>query len=152
MGAKLSGSSGKKYGIEQNADINVTPFVDVMLVLLIIFMVAAPLATQSLRIDLPPPAPPTKDKPKPLVLVQVLEDGSLWVGIKDGSQAKVEMDNLVNGVYSAWSAAGLAGNDRRVSIRTGAHVKYGRFMAVLNTLEKAGITNVNLALEGAAQI
>jgi len=43
MAAKLSGSGGGKFGIEANADINVTPFVDVMLVLLIIFMVAAPL-------------------------------------------------------------------------------------------------------------
>ena len=44
MGAKLSGSGGGKYAVEANSEINVTPFVDVMLVLLIIFMVAAPLA------------------------------------------------------------------------------------------------------------
>lgn len=53
MGAKLSGSGGGKYAIEQNSEINVTPFVDVMLVLLIIFMVAAPLATVSVPIELP---------------------------------------------------------------------------------------------------
>ncbi|MDO9078934.1 MAG: biopolymer transporter ExbD, partial [Brevundimonas sp.] len=55
MGSKLSGPGGQGgKTIEQNADINVTPFVDIMLVLLIIFMVAAPLATVSIRLDLPP--------------------------------------------------------------------------------------------------
>ena len=53
MAAKLSGSDGGKYGIEQNHDINVTPFVDVMLVLLIIFMVCAPLTVPSVHVDLP---------------------------------------------------------------------------------------------------
>src|SRR5580698_8490313 len=63
MAAKLSGGGKKKFDLGQNADINVTPFVDVMLVLLIIFMVTAPLATLSIRIDIPPaqePTPPSK--------------------------------------------------------------------------------------------
>ena len=58
MAVKLSGPSGKGDPVTQNAEINVTPFVDVMLVLLIIFMVSAPLATVSIRLDLPPPIPP----------------------------------------------------------------------------------------------
>ena len=53
MAAKLSGGGGGKWAIEQNSDINVTPFVDIMLVLLIIFMVAAPLATVSVEVKLP---------------------------------------------------------------------------------------------------
>jgi len=55
MGAKLSSGGGSKFHIDQNSDINVTPFVDVMLVLLIIFMVAAPLASVSVEVKLPPP-------------------------------------------------------------------------------------------------
>ena len=54
MGAKLAGGGGGRFNIEQNSEINVTPFVDVMLVLLIIFMVAAPLATVSIKVELPP--------------------------------------------------------------------------------------------------
>ena len=55
MAAKLSGPAGAaEYTVEQNHDINVTPFVDVMLVLLIIFMVAAPLASVSVKLTLPP--------------------------------------------------------------------------------------------------
>ena len=148
MGAKLSGSSGKKYAIEQNSDINVTPFVDVMLVLLIIFMVAAPLATQSLRIDLPPPSKDQTNK-SPVIVVQVIGNGDIYVGVKDGPQAKVDLPNLVNGVYSAWGVAGVTGDNQKVSINAKPDVKYRRFMEVLNTLERAGISKVNLALEGA---
>ena len=59
MGSKLAGPAGQGgKTIAQNADINVTPFVDIMLVLLIIFMVAAPMATVSIKLDLPPATPP----------------------------------------------------------------------------------------------
>ena len=56
MGMKL-GDGSSRYTIAQNSDINVTPFVDVMLVLLIIFMVSIPAATVSIKLDLPPPQP-----------------------------------------------------------------------------------------------
>ncbi len=52
MAAKLAGSGGGKYSLGQNSEINVTPFVDVLLVLLIIFMVAVPMATVSIKVDL----------------------------------------------------------------------------------------------------
>ena len=58
MGAKLGGGGGGRFDLGQNSDINVTPFVDVMLVLLIIFMVAIPPATASIKLDLPPAIPP----------------------------------------------------------------------------------------------
>ena len=65
MGAKLGGGGGGKYTVQQNSDINVTPFVDVMLVLLIIFMVSIPPATVSIKLDLPPAkAPPSNIKQK----------------------------------------------------------------------------------------
>ena len=67
MGAKLSGSGGGKYSVEQNSEINVTPFVDVMLVLLIIFMVAAPLATVSVEVALPTAVAPPAAAPAVLL-------------------------------------------------------------------------------------
>src|SRR5258705_5971165 len=54
MGAKLGGQGGGRFDLGQNSDINVTPFLDVMLVLLIIFIVAIPAATESIKLDLPP--------------------------------------------------------------------------------------------------
>jgi biopolymer transport protein ExbD len=150
MGAKLSGSSGKKYGIEQNADINVTPFVDVMLVLLIIFMVAAPLATQSLKIDLPPPNPNSHEIPKwPIVLVQVLNNGDVYVGVKDKAQVKTSVDALPGALNGVFSQAGVPTSEQRVTIRAEVHVPYGSFMGVMNSLENSGYSKIGLALEGA---
>ena len=81
MAAKLSGpGSGSKYVVDANHEINVTPFVDVMLVLLIIFMVAAPLASVSIKVDLPPAsAPPSTTPPKP-VYISIKKDGRVYIG------------------------------------------------------------------------
>jgi biopolymer transport protein ExbD len=149
MAAKLSGSSGKKYGIEQNADINVTPFVDVMLVLLIIFMVSAPMATQSLKIDLPPPTP-THELPKyPVVLVQVLNSGDVYVGVKDKEQVKTTLDALPGALSGVFAQAGVPQTEQRVTIRAEEHVPWGSFMGVMNALETHGYSKIGLALEGA---
>jgi biopolymer transport protein ExbD len=85
MAAKLAGpAGGNKYDLGQNSDINVTPFVDVMLVLLIIFMVSAPLATVSIKVDLPPATPPPPDAPKPRepVYISILKNGQLTISGK----------------------------------------------------------------------
>src|SRR5579863_7524735 len=83
MAAALAGGPKKKFDLGQNSDINVTPFVDVMLVLLIIFMVTAPLATVSIKIDIPPAQKPTNPT-KPPTVISIAQDGSLQVSFATG--------------------------------------------------------------------
>ena len=142
MGAKLGGSGGK-FDLGQNSDINVTPFVDVMLVLLIIFMVAAPLATVSIAVDLPP-AVPSPEKPKEPVFINVQKSGELFLADRPTS-----LETLPSDLVGALAAKGVTGDPRgeRVFIRADADVMYSDFMAVLNVLQGSGYFKVGLINE-----
>src|ERR1700709_2382526 len=90
MGAKLGGGGSSRFDLGQNSDINVTPFVDVMLVLLIIFMVAIPAATVSIKLDLPPAIPPPPGtKVKEPILINLQPGGGVFIG-----EQKTALDNL----------------------------------------------------------
>jgi len=146
MGAKLGGGGGAKYDLGQNSDINVTPFVDVMLVLLIIFMVAAPLATVSIALDLPPAIPPPKDAPPPKkpVIVSVQRSGAVFI---DAVQSG--LPNLPFDIPVAMQKKGITGNftDERVFVQADAEVSYEQFMAVLNVLQSNGYLKIGLVNE-----
>src|ERR1700761_7258442 len=143
MAAKLAGGGKAKYELGQNADINVTPFVDVMLVLLIIFMVAAPLATTALKIDLPPAQAPKnpQDQKKPTFIsitrggvVRVIPDPSLG-----GTQKVPDLAHLTSVLAPLLTGdPGTAVQDRTVLIRADRDVRYKEFMAVVNQLEQEG--------------
>ncbi|MGC1777228.1 MAG: TonB system transport protein ExbD [Xanthobacteraceae bacterium] len=116
-------------------DINVTPFIDVMLVLLIIFMVAAPLATVDLPVDLPSStAQQTQRPPKP-VYVTVKADGSLAVG-----------DNTVTRDALPGAIAAATGGDKeqRIFVRGDRAVPYGDVMQLMNALRDAGYLKIAL--------
>ncbi len=144
MGAKLSGPSGGKT-ISQNADINVTPFVDIMLVLLIIFMVAAPLATVSIRLDLPPATPPEPGQEivEPVV-INIQQSGQIYVGVGD---QLTESDISRLPVDACAALGGGACQQERVFIRADAEVTYNDFMTVMNTLQQNGFLKVGLMNE-----
>jgi biopolymer transport protein ExbD len=140
MGARVSGPAGRAgHTISQNSDINVTPFVDIMLVLLIIFMVAAPLATVSLKLDLPPPIPSDGPRRDP-VYVTLQNDGGLYIADKATS-----MSTLAADVCTA--LGGGACKQERVFLRAQAEVPYERFMAVMNDLQTHGFRDVGLLNE-----
>lgn len=145
MAVKLSGPSGKGEPPSQNAEINVTPFVDVMLVLLIIFMVSAPLATVSIRLDLPPPIPPDPNDPPPPppTFISVSQGGTLYVTTGEGVPAEVTLEALDAELASRLN------NDRseRVMIRADADVPYNDFMVVMNDLQTNGWLQVGLINE-----
>ncbi len=143
MGSKLSGPGGQGgKTIEQNADINVTPFVDIMLVLLIIFMVAAPLATVSIRLDLPPATPPDPNEtPKEPVYITIQETGSIFLADRQTTIETLSQDVCV--------ALAVPTNckDERVFVRAQPEVTYDQFMEVMNTLQENGYFKVGLLNE-----
>ncbi|HYF22913.1 MAG TPA: biopolymer transporter ExbD [Caulobacteraceae bacterium] len=141
MGAKLSGpGGGDKFKIEQNSEINVTPFVDVMLVLLIIFMVAAPLATVSVKLDLPPAvAPPSENPPKP-IYISIQKDSDVFIG--DFPTSVDTMGADLNKQIGTRNPA-----KERIYIRADKGVRYGDFMEVMNSLQDSGFYSVALVGE-----
>jgi biopolymer transport protein ExbD len=139
MGAKLSGSGGSQE--EAMADINVTPFVDVMLVLLIIFMVAAPLAAVTVKVALPPAvAKPGTNPPKP-VYISIQSNGRIFIQDFPSDLATLG-DDLRKQVGSKRDAS-----KERIFIRGDKDVMYGDFMGVMNMLQDNGFYSVALVGE-----
>jgi biopolymer transport protein TolR len=118
------------------AEINVTPFVDVMLVLLIVFMVAAPLLTAGVPIDLPDSEAKaiSEEDNKPLE-VSLAKDGKIYVG-----DTEVKQDRLVSLLGS------MTNNDpdRRIYIRADTSLDYGQVMQTLGAINGAGFRKVAL--------
>ncbi len=140
MAAKLSGPSGGRYDVAQNASINVTPFVDVMLVLLIIFMVAAPLASVTIKVALPPAAAkPAKNPPTP-VYISIKKDGRVFV--QDNSS---DLDTLGDDLKAAVGTRDPS--KERIFIRADQDLPYMDFMAVMNKLQDTGFYSVALVGE-----
>jgi biopolymer transport protein ExbD len=140
MGAKLSGGeAGGRYDLGQNSDINVTPFVDVMLVLLIIFMVSIPVATTSIKVDLPPAITPTNPVNEKPVYISIKKDGVYIV------EQKTTLPRL-----TADLSPRLPPGDPKqqvILIRADADVVYEEFMTVLNQLQGEGFFKVGLISE-----
>lgn len=137
MAAKLSGGGGDRFNVEQNSEINVTPFVDVMLVLLIIFMVAAPLASVSVEVTLPPAvAKPSPPPPKP-VYISIKADGSVFIG-----DFETTIDSM--GADLAKNIGRRDPTKERIYIRADEKTRYGAFMEVMNTLQDNGFYSVAL--------
>jgi len=141
MGAKLGGSGGKKFDLGQNSDINVTPFVDVMLVLLIIFMVSIPVATVSIKLDLPPAIPPPPGTVvKEPIFVSIQPSGRLFIG-----EQATSLPTLAGDLAKVLAVP--EPTKERVYIRADRAVRYGQFMEVMNSLQASGYFQVALISE-----
>jgi TonB system transport protein ExbD (group 1) len=141
MAAKLSSGGGGRYEETQNSEINVTPFVDVMLVLLIIFMVAAPLASVNVKIALPPAvAPPGVNPPKP-VYISIQPNGNLYIG-----DFRTDLATLGDDLRKALGEKRNPEKER-IFIRADKDVLYGDFMGVMNMLQDNGFYSVALVGE-----
>ena len=121
-------------------EINVTPFIDVMLVLLIIFMVAAPLSTVDVAVDLPVSTARPQPRPDKPVFLTVKADLSLALGNDDVPRAQLAQ---------AIDAATEIDRQKRIFVRADKSVPYGELMVVMNLLRAAGYLKVALVgLEG----
>ncbi|WP_029008022.1 TonB system transport protein ExbD [Azospirillum halopraeferens] len=126
--------------LAENHEINVTPFIDVMLVLLIIFMVAAPLATVDVPVDLPSSTATPQPRPDKPVYLSVKADLSLVIGDDAVERARLG---------SALDAATGNDKDKRIFLRADRSVDYGELMEVMNVLRASGYLKVALVgLEG----
>ena len=111
------------------AEINVTPFIDVMLVLLIIFMITAPMMATGMKVELPKASTAKAiEQQKPLI-VTIAADGSLQVG--DRAVSKIELVSAVK--------ADLSGEDRIIQIRGDSGTIYGNVVAVMDLLSADGL-------------
>ena len=141
MGASIAGSEVDDDGdFAESHEINVTPFIDVMLVLLIIFMVAAPLSTVDLPIDLPTSSATPQKKPDKPTYLSIKPDLTLAIG-----ENTVRRADLI----STLDAAPNANKDQFIFLRADRAVPYGDLMDVMELLRLGGYTKMKLvALEG----
>src|SRR5690349_7543183 len=140
MGAKLGGSGGK-YQEEQNHDINVTPFVDVMLVLLIIFMVAAPMAAVSVKVALPPAVAKASANPPKPVYISLQGNGRVFI-----QDHQTDLATLGDDLRASLGERRNPTKER-IFIRGDKEVLYGDFMGVMNMLQDNGFYSVALVGE-----
>ena len=122
------------------AEINVTPMVDVMLVLLIIFMVSAPLLTVGVPIDLPQTKANSLDQDKEPLAVSVNDKGQVFL-----QNTQIEVDELVTKLKAITEAKG--GFDERIYVRGDRKVDYGTVMRVMGRLSAAGFRRVALVTD-----
>jgi biopolymer transport protein ExbD len=116
-------------------EINVTPFIDVILVLLIIFMIAAPLATVDVAVDLPSSNVEPQQRPDKPVFLTVKSDLSLTIG-----EESIARESLA----AALNTATNGNHDERIFLRADRLVNYGEVMEVMNALRAAGFLKVAL--------
>jgi biopolymer transport protein ExbD len=141
MAAKLSSGGGGRYQEASMAEINVTPFVDVMLVLLIIFMVAAPLASVTVKVVLPPAvAKPGVNPPKP-VYISIQPGGNIFI-----QDFRTDLPSLGDDLRKQLGTVRNVTKER-IFIRADRNVLYGDFMGVMNMLQDNGFYSVALVGE-----
>jgi len=134
-----SGGRGGRHGrYRPLSEINVTPLVDVMLVLLIIFMVTAPLMTSGVSVDLPKTnAQPLNSDSEPLT-VTIKADGSIFL-----QDQAIDISEIV----AKLQAIAKNNSDRRIFVRGDKDLAYGRIMEVMGTITQGGFTKVALLAE-----
>ena len=141
----MIGPSSHRFGSAEDSDyrplaeINVTPLVDVMLVLLIIFMVAAPLMTVGVPVQLPKTTAAKVAQPREPIIVTIDSEGRVFLGDKPAPDAAVS---------SQLAALAREQPDAVVYVRADRSLSYGRIMEIIGQVSKAGFGKVSLIAQG----
>jgi biopolymer transport protein ExbD len=136
MGARLGGRrTTANDDLEETHEINVTPFIDVILVLLIIFMVAAPLATVDIGVELPASTAQPQQRPDKPVYLTVKPDLTIAVGEDD-----IPRERLTDALVAATNG----NKDERIFLRADKAVSYGDLMQLMNLLRDSGYLKIAL--------
>lgn len=141
-----SGGRGRRRGGRRApmADINVTPFVDVMLVLLIIFMVTAPMLVTGVPVELPESRANALEQPEEPIEIAIDQSGTTFI---DGTLvAPSELPARLEEIAGAQDAA----KPRQIMLRGDASISYGQMMRVMGELNRAGLNSVSLVTTGSS--
>jgi biopolymer transport protein TolR len=133
MGRRLPGARYRPM-----ADINVTPLVDVMLVLLVVFMVTAPLLTVGVPVDLPQTQAPPINEPKEPTVITVNKEGDIYI-----QDSTVPMDGLVEKLQAITNS----NPDAVLYVRGDKDINYGKVLEVMSLISNAGFHKVSLVAE-----
>ena len=139
MDLQLQGGR-RRPRVTPRSEINVTPFVDVMLVLLIIFMVTAPMIMTGVHVDLPKSQAPSLDNSEELLVISVKENGEIY--LQDLLLSPQELLHKLQAVLQAKPKA-------KILIKGDHKANYGRIVEVFTLLKQSGLQNVALLTESA---
>jgi biopolymer transport protein ExbD len=138
LGGDSASGSKKNSNFAASSDINVTPFVDVMLVLLIIFMVAVPLATVNVKVNFPDSNAPPESKAAAPVWISMTKAGGVYVGDRRFGSIDVMVDELSKETPDAQK------DKTRLFLRGDAELPYKKVLELMNQLRNAGFYKISL--------
>ena len=126
------------------SDINVVPYIDVMLVLLVIFMITAPLLSQGIKVDLPNvPSEPLIQNEKPPVIVSVDRQGNFYINYGEDQDKPISPENLINRISALLKyQPGIP-----VLVEGDNEVPYGQVVQVMSLLQRAGVPSVGMVTD-----
>jgi biopolymer transport protein TolR len=134
----------KKHRRKLVAEINVVPYIDVMLVLLIVFMVTAPLLMQGVKVELPQaPSAPLEDKDQEPLIVSIKEDGSYYLDLGNGKNSQEALPSIIDKVAKVLRQK----PNTPVLVWGDTHVDYGVVVKLMSDLQGAGAPSVGLVTE-----
>lgn len=144
----MNGLSKRRTRKLPMAEINVVPYIDVMLVLLVIFMITTPLLSQGVKVDLPrASAQPLATKEKEPVIVSVDASGNFYLNIAADPSQPIAPNVIADRVSQELLQAKQQGESRTVLVKGDRVVNYGKIMQAMVILQQAGATSVGLMTE-----